>query len=289
MLQKIKRIIPQKIKKGYRRLRDLLLPVEVRDTLYWLRIQQPLTGLFGPYHQQNCKKIEIDLTFDCNIKCINCNKSCRQAPSREAISVEQIKKIIQESIEHERRWESVMLTGGEPTLSPFFFDIINLVLAYKKEFSPQTIIDVFTNGKGVDVSAALNKLPAEVCVRNSRKASFMNIFYPLNMAPVDLKEYKYVDYSNACVIAENCGIGLNCYGYYLCGIAAGIDRVLGFDIGRKKMPLPGDMFIEQRRRLCRYCGFFQRRYKYTKKERISPTWQEAYENYKRKNPQLSYY
>lgn len=286
---KFKRIIPKKIRVGYWRLKDNLFSPGVRDALHCLRVQKPLTKLLGPYYQQNHKSIEINMTFDCNVKCINCSQSCRQAPSSEQISIEQIKKFIQECIQQERKWEYIVLTGGEPTLHPLLLDIVNLLLEYKRKYSTQTIIAFFTNGSGIGVSRALSKLPAEIEVSNSNKSSIENMFFPINIAPVDLKEYRYSDYSNACSLAENCGYGLNCYGYYYCGIAGGIDRVFGLDIGRKKMPMVGDMLKEQKLQLCRYCGFFQRKYKPSKEEKISCTWQRSYENYKRSKPRMSYY
>ncbi|MCX5706963.1 MAG: radical SAM protein [Candidatus Omnitrophica bacterium] len=286
---KFKRIIPKKIRMDFWRLKDNLLSLGVRDALHCLRVQKPLTKLLGPYYQQNYNKIEINMTFDCNVKCINCSQSCRQAPSSEQVSIEQIKKFIQESIQQERRWERIILTGGEPTLHPLLLDAVSLLLDYKRKYSNQTSIDVFTNGSGIGVSRVLSKLPAEIVVNNSNKSSIVNMFYPINIAPVDLKEYEYTDYSNACGLAEKCGYGLNSYGYYFCGIAGGIDRVFGLDIGRKEMPMIGDILKEQRSQLCRYCGFFQRKYKHSNEGKISRTWHESYENYKRSKPRMSYY
>ena len=36
--------------------------------------------------------IALDLTMVCNSSCYNCEASCRQAPSKEKITIEQIKK-----------------------------------------------------------------------------------------------------------------------------------------------------------------------------------------------------
>jgi len=287
----MKYIIPRKIKDLFWNLRLIFFPSSIRRAIQMLRVQKPVTKLLGPYYQQNHEQIEIEITYECNLRCVNCNRSCRQAPSSDAISMGQVEKLIQESIEQERKWKRITLFGGEPTLHPRILDIVDLLKEYKKEFSPLAEILLFTNGHGTLVNNMLDELSTrEVSFVNTHKASPGNMFWPFNVAPVDLKTYRYADYCNACSLAEACGLTLNCYGYYFCGSAGGIDRVFGLDIGRKKMPCPGDMLIEQRRALCRYCGFFQRvDNKRTKEEKISPAWQKAYTNYKHERPTLAYY
>jgi molybdenum cofactor biosynthesis enzyme MoaA len=110
------------------------------------RIKKIPTMLFGPEYKPNHHRIEIDITFKCNLNCFNCNRSCRQAPSDEAMSVDQIKKFIGESISQIRKWECITIMGGEPTLHPGIFEIIKILLLYCKEHSPETSIRIASNG-----------------------------------------------------------------------------------------------------------------------------------------------
>ena len=262
----------------------------IRDELRFIRVQRPITNISGPLYKQNHYKIEIDITYKCNLKCMNCNRSCRQAASEECMSVEQIEKFIKESKEQKRKWEQITIAGGEPTLHPNIFDIIQLLLSYKKNFSPNTRLEFVTNGYGYEVNSVLSKIPSEVVIRNTKKQPIPFCFYPFNTAPIDVGKYKYADYSNGCSVVQICGVGLTRYGYYTSSVAGGIDRVCGFNIGRKSLPSLDDSMVDQRKILCRYCGHFKEFInEITKEEKISLSWEKAYENYQNKKPYLSLY
>jgi len=44
------------------------------------------------------------------------------------MSVEQIQKFINESVDNNVKWERIRVMGGEPTLHPDIFEILNLLL-----------------------------------------------------------------------------------------------------------------------------------------------------------------
>ncbi len=48
--------------------------------------------------------IELEITTSCNLKCFNCDRQCRQASSKEFITLEQIKKFINETLSIGHRW-----------------------------------------------------------------------------------------------------------------------------------------------------------------------------------------
>lgn len=234
--------------------------------------------------------IEIDITTTCNLKCYNCNRSCRQAPVDEHISVEQITKFINESIKQNRKWKRIRLMGGEPTLHPQIFEIINLLISYKKEFSHKTKIILTTNGFGSEVNAILAKLDKIVKIEDTRKDNIINDFYSFNEAPIDFIQYRNANFSRGCEVVELCGMGLTRYGYYPCAVSGGIDRVFGFDYGRKKLPNLNDSMKDIMGLLCQYCGIFKWDYlKMTKKEKISPSWELAYKNFRVNKPRLTLY
>jgi len=262
----------------------------IRDNLRFVRVQRPITKLLGPLYTQNHQRIQLDITYKCNLQCMNCDKSCRQAVSQECMSIGQIDKFINESKKQERKWEQITIMGGEPTLHPEILDIIQLLLSYKKDFSYDTRIELITNGYGDKVGNVLRRIPDGVVVINTNKQPVPFYFYPFNIAPVDIGIYKYADYSNACSTVRICGIGLTRYGYYICSVAGGIDRVCGFNIGKKALPAVDDQMADQRKVLCKYCGHFKAFVReITKEEKISLSWKKAYENYRNNKPYLSLY
>jgi len=262
---------------------------KIRRRIYrFIRVQKPITKLFGPKYTRSRKFIEIDITYRCNLKCINCDRSCRQAPTNEQMTVEQIQKFVKESIDINVNWERIRVMGGEPTLHPDVFEILNLLLEYKKGYSPDTCIQLDTNGFGKKVNDILSRVPKEIEIENSSKESGVLPFDPFNMAPKDSIVYNYADYSNGCQVISVDGIGLTPYGYYPCAVAGSIDRIFGFDIGRKKLPSYDDSMTDQLEVFCKLCGHF-RAAKRTNREVMSLTWKMAYENYKKRKQKLSLY
>jgi hypothetical protein len=237
------------------------------------------------------QKVEIELTSYCSMACYNCNRSVRQAPSREYITVEQIKKFVDESISKNWRWRSIGLTGGEPTLHPHFFEVINVIERYK-EFHPSCRIILFTNGYRKDLKDIVSRVPQWVTVLSSDKVSNSNKFCSYNVAPIDLDDFKDKKFSQGCRIVDVCGLGFTRYGFYPCGPGASIDRVFGFDIGIKDLQLVDEQKLrEQLNTLCMYCGHFKENYRseVVSEEAISSTWSKAYEEYESQKPSLELY
>ncbi|MFA6422518.1 MAG: radical SAM protein [Candidatus Buchananbacteria bacterium] len=239
----------------------------------------------------NCQVVEIELTSYCDINCFNCDRNIRQAPTNEHISLEQIKKFVQESIDLNYPWKRIALLGGEPTLHPQFYEIIN-ELQKLHLFNPSVRFGVVTNGFSEKAQNAIKWLPAWIAVLNSAKTSQTNSFCAINLAPIDYN-IKY-NFNNACGNTEFCGLGLSRYGFFLCGPGASIARVFGLDIGLKSLTEVKNNSKElwnQREQICRYCGGmkdFHRKHLITE-ERMSPVWTRACENYKSEKPSLSLY
>lgn len=259
----------------------------------FIRLQKFVTRFRGAIRRRSRGRIQLDITYACNLRCFNCNRSCSQAVSNDQMSIAQIKKFIRESIENNTLWERIDITGGEPALHPDIFIISQLLLEYKKDHSPQTLIRLYSNGYGKHVNTILSKIPKGIEVFNTSKKSPSVEFYPFNVAPKDLPHYKFADYSTGCFTIIHCGIALTPFGYYPCALAGGIDRVLGFDIGRKKLPGADDEMTDQMQILCQYCGKFRvsLRVKGTmvKKEILSPSWVKVYNKYKAKKPPMTLY
>jgi hypothetical protein len=239
----------------------------------------------------NKKKIEIEVTSDCNLRCYNCNRAVRHAPSSDGISVEQVERFVGESLDLAWRWHRIALCGGEPTLHPRLLEILQPLERYRR-FNPVCTIALVTNGYGNAVNDVLSRLPAWVHVKNTKKSSPVQEFDSYNRAPLDVAGFAEVNFSRGCRTVEQCGLGLSRNGFYACGPGASVDRVFGFDIGLKSLSLVEDARLrEQLQRLCGYCGLFRRNYgaETITEELMSVSWQRALERYRRSKPVLSLY
>ena len=261
------------------------------DLRHYIRIQKPIVRLFGREWKTNLDIIDLVITYDCNLKCFDCNLVCGQAPSKESLSLDQINKFIKESVSIGKKWKMITLMGGEPLIHPDFLEILDLIINYKKIYSPNTIIRVLTNGFGPQVSSVLAKIPQEIQIINSHKTSPANErFICFTNAPIDCPAYKNADFSCGCLRTAQCGISLNKYGYYPCCVAGAIDRIFGFNKGMKKLPDKTDPeIIKSLELFCKYCGGFL--YSGHKKSAgyASPTWRQQLLSYKNKSLNFTNY
>ncbi|MBV9932054.1 MAG: radical SAM protein [Alphaproteobacteria bacterium] len=248
-----------------------------------LRTHRAVTAVLGPQYARSRRRIEIDLTYACNLACANCNRSVPQAPGSERMTPARIAAFVEESVQAGTRWERIRLLGGEPTLHPQFFVMLGQLRAYRDAHSPATRIEVTSNGFGPKVAAALARIPKDVHVNLSAKDETgreQAAFASFNVAPRDLPGYAGSDFANGCRIAADCGMGLAPSGYYPCAVAAGIDRVLGLGQGRAALPPEGDDMCDQMRRFCGWCGHFKRELEPAPDGQLSsPSWAAAYAAY----------
>jgi hypothetical protein len=208
------------------------------------------------------------------------------------MSIGQIRQFLAESRGRQKKWRLIHVIGGEPTLHPQFLEIIDLLLDYRRSYSPDARIVVCTNGHGEYVQRMLSLLPPEIVVLNTAKESQVQPdFLTFNVAPMDSEAFADADYTNGCSIIKKCGFGMSPYGYYPCGLAGGIDRVFGFNLGRKSLPADNDNMHDELRKFCAVCGVFKR----TPERQpllgpvMSPTWSKAYGRWAAKRPVLDRY
>ena len=253
----------------------------------WVRIQRPITMLLGYQYKPASRLIEIDLTYQCNLRCNNCNRSSAQAPEASHLSLEAISQFVDQSIRDGRRWNRIRLLGGEPTLHPDFLAILAEMERYLAYYPP-ALVEVVSNGYGSKVARMLEKIPATINVENSAKSeNIQPSFGPFNLAPQDSHVYKLADYRNGCSIPATCGVGLTPQGYYPCAVAGGIDRVLGKKNGRQYIPNADDEMRDLMDIACRLCGRFRDGHYVPVKlraplleQQTSPSWRGIYENWK---------
>lgn len=251
------------------------------------RIAEKTTRLLGPQYRRSRDSIEIDITYACNLRCMNCNRSITQAPEKTHMPLEMISEFVRDSISKNKRWRKIRILGGEPTLHPQFLEIIQELRSYRK-FEPSCAIEVVSNGYGKAVKAVLKKIPTDVSIENSEKnGNVQPAFGPFNLAPVDDPAFRSANYTNGCSIMEECGMGLTPSGYYQCAIAGGIDRLIGKRLGRAALPDDNDDMLDLSRDLCRLCGHFRDGHMIPSQlrpplldEPISQTWVKIYEDWK---------
>lgn len=209
----------------------------------------------------NLNQIEIDITYECNLKCINCNRSSTQAPIKEGMRIEQIENFVRESIELNKKWKLINLLGGEPTSHKDFLEIVNLILnEYIVKHSPETILQVTSNGFGELVQERLSKLPKHekliIDYASFKDERIVPYFSPFNDAPIDKLDGKEKEFHKGCWVTFYCGIGLNQMGYYPCGVAGGIDRVFKLNLGVQSLKNVDESIAKYLDTFCRFCGNF---------------------------------
>jgi len=241
----------------------------------------------------NLKKIELDITYICNLTCTGCSRSSAQAPSSMHMPIEHIHRFLEETNRKEIRWESLHILGGEPTLHPNFVEIVLTLDEWFQKHSPETDLKVITNGVSKLTRSNLEKIPERWHYDNSYKIDFQRAtshFEPFNLAPIDLKDWESEDFTKGCYITGDSGIGLTPYGYFHCAIAGGIERIMNLGHGLESMPdHPWDM-LEMMEDYCKNCGHFlsdtfvervDRDGSLPPPDTVSESWELAYNQWKK--------
>lgn len=251
----------------------------------------------------NLRKVELEITSNCNLRCPNCDRGVTQAFSDESMSLEQIERFVAESKRLNWPWKQVTLIGGEPTLHRDFFKVLDAVGTLRESGA---VIAMATNGFGQKVNAILDKCPDWLTVYNSSKESSEQVFSAYNVAPIDIGKFpgghaiKESDYWKGCNITEHCGMALTRYGYFPCGAGAAMCRVFGKDIGLSRLEdVNKEVLRKMLDEMCRNCGHFlfndrppknvDRTELWQSENEMSPLWKAATENYKTNHPQLTLY
>jgi len=262
-----------------RRHRNITATRLLSDAYQFIRAQSFVANRFGRQFHRSRDYVEIDITYKCNLKCINCNRSCTQAPSNIEMPVADAAAFIKQSIAKEIAWKRIRILGGEPTLHSRIFDIIDLLINYQKTHNPSVRLVLGTNFFGNRVHRVLEKLPEAITLKSTLKSSRVNLFKPFNVAPVDTRFNGFSDYTCGCRIIKECGLGLTPSGYYMCAVAGGIDRIFGYHLGRNELPDDADTLSDQMSAFCPLCGHFGFQWP-TRKTKRSETWRLAYRRLK---------
>jgi len=203
------------------------------------------------------KNFEIDIVEFCSLSCLNCNRSCasHQAPSNRFISIDAIKDFLHQVKIFKWDLENIHIVGGEPTLHPQFFQLLEIL---QKSGIPNLQLTLITNGYSEKTKQILNQVPKSIKILNSKKTSnIQKNFVSFNVAPIDLEDFKGSNFSQGCQISAKCGYGLGVSGFYPCCVAAGIDRVFKFNLQQSSLQsLTTQWYNKTCSILCRFCGHF---------------------------------
>ncbi|HEX3043743.1 MAG TPA: radical SAM protein [Bacillota bacterium] len=222
-------------------------------------------------------KVELEITTSCNLMCKFCDRRCSQAPSNERMSLDHVRRFVDESIQLNYQWEKIGILGGEPTLHPELEEIILILQTYTQKF-PNADLFLATNYHGWTVRQKVKTLQKKIRVVKSPKNDNPKYFNNINLTQID-----FGDIIHNCNIASGTGLGYTTRGYFPCGAGAAIARVLGMDIGLKSLAEVNQTSIrEMLRELCPYCGHGLA-IKVGNNSSTSPFWEEAYRKYREKN------
>lgn len=111
----------------YRRCREIFLKPPEMPTHYNMPVRWDCPydcGLCTDHEQHSCLTL-IEITDHCNLQCPICYAS--SGPSRDTYrSLEQIERMLDAVVANEGKPDVVQISGGEPTLHPDFFRILDL-------------------------------------------------------------------------------------------------------------------------------------------------------------------
>lgn len=208
-------------------------------------------------YKPNPLKIEIDVTYTCNLHCYQCDRSCSQLPSSMMMDSDTIKQFLSESTEQQRWWQSIRILGGEPTLHPSLVQMVGMIEAWCLEYSPECRRYVVSNGYGSNARKVLAQLPDNWVYTDSFKDErYVAHFEPFNKAPIDYDACKNEDFTKGCWICSDCGLGLTPLGYFPCAVSGGIERVFRQGLGFRSLPSEHFNMDGILEKSCRYCGHF---------------------------------
>lgn len=201
------------------------------------------------------KHIEIEINTACDLACFACDRFS-DITNNPNMTVAQIKRFVQESIELKWEWDRIRILGGEPTLHPHLKDIVEELIEYRYYY-PKCFIQLLSNGRGKlsSVREWLIYRGVDPHVEGKQPGVTPAWFNNTRIAPIDrdptLQEVP------PCGIfgIQGCGIGLTRHGYFLDGAGASAARVAGYDIGVMRLAdVTWERMLEQAKVLCKICG-----------------------------------
>lgn len=205
------------------------------------------------------RRLQIDINLTCDLRCHNCDRHLDIAPGNKEqdLSIDQLKRMLDESVSLNYTWEAFLLLGGEPTLHPQFREIVDTIVRYRKDHNPKLKVRMASNGYSKKAKEELDWVaktyPFIIIVNTSKTSPIQEDFVNVRLAPKD----RYLNYSNfeRCMIPCYSGLGFNYSGFYGCATGGATARVFGYDIGIKSLKELTYSRLEQfYKTICPLCG-----------------------------------
>ena len=243
------------------------------------------------------KHIELEINTACDLACFGCDRMSDVTTDKN-MTVDQVRRFVDESLDLKWEWERIRLLGGEPTLHPQLREIVQELIRYRTEF-PKCFLQVLTNGLGKAnlYRAWLESLGISLHAEMKSKDYQPSWFRNTRITPIDRDPN--VGELPPCGIfgIHGCGIGLTRHGYFLDGAGASIARVAGDDIGVMNLrDVTWDSMIDQSKILCRKCGHWNPTDGTEVTKQVSETgmvtgdfWRETLRAYNEQKPTLKTY
>jgi hypothetical protein len=191
-------------------------------------------------------RLELNITYRCNLHCKGCNRLCDRTVLDEDISEGDIDLLVTRLKNEKRRLRRIKIVGGEPTLHPDFVDIcLVLSLAVKQGLIDKVVVN--TNGTTLDKWKGFN--PQGIIWKVSRPSR--KTHRPFLWSPKDLGLVS----RGPCKMVSVCGYSLDARGWLPCSAAPAIAYL--FDMLDLYRPLEGPLPTEPwgMDRLCEHCIF----------------------------------
>ena len=242
----------------------------------------PNNVYMGPTARLNCvpsmNRLEIHLTYRCTLKCPNCITLTWQAPTQKEMTVAQIQKLVDDSINLNWKWDWFTLHGGESALHPNLREICKILADYRSNNNPTLQLKLSTGGYGDEVTKGIEiakEFGFEICAPNPLKT-------PENVKTIKHFPYPYSpneadeNYTLGCNSATDCGQAYNSEGFFVCTNAAAMSRVIHTSpVATELKDFTLEKASDSLKTYCKDCGFSRPNVTYDATKKITPTWKAA--------------
>jgi hypothetical protein len=209
----------------------------------------------------NFNRILLLVTLRCNFGCDNCVTNCnkKQAPSSEIMSLEKIELFIRDTIECNKKYKEVIVSGGEPTLHPQFKEICLMLEKANDEKHFASTLLLCTNGYSEKTKELISFAEDHgFTIQNSNKTkqqfdrTMKWRWFPFNVAPIDVG---YEPSLAGCEQSETCGLGFDNNGYWGCPHSAIIAKTFNLDsVCTSIKDLTEERIKKNWEKCCKLCG-----------------------------------
>lgn len=214
-----------------------------------------MSNAIPTHHRPNLRRLEVHITYRCNLRCNHCSNLITQAPSNETMSLARVDELLADSASLQWPWEWMVLHGGEPTMHPQFEEVCMRFAAYRRDHNPGVEIYLCTNGFGEKVATGIEIAARHgIMIANSGKNGIPEIPYHIafSVSAVDVGK----DYMLGCFQSSLCGISYTNQGFFECSPAGAAHRVFGYE------PMAATLAEVTVERLaagyaehCKHCGY----------------------------------